>query len=465
MPLCCRETVFLSQIGTFLPLLVNQPKTFTAVSLSTSSSPSLPCVRPPCEVGRKGWTRSEASWIGLVPSRSSAGWSRRRSLFIPDVVGHCFIACRGYTHPTWILRRDPPSGISSGDVLENERQDTSVTPTTTTKGKEEAVTESADPRATVMKHVKGEEEGSHLHMGTSSSFHSLPPSTGAVAVSRDGGIEGTGGVNCSSRDTSTPLHGTDITMNAEGPPPSPPQQEEEPQKKRLNEKRQKGPFFFFSLPHALSKGSGREPLVPRLFVVWQQGVVLSIGVIMGVAMVAYFFSTPMKEDTVHHTAVMASEALQNTNLQKRAIELSKLVVRDVLNDPNSLNLTVKLVTELLGREEVKIAISSLLLALFEDRYTQEITKKFILQILRDHWVTEQLDDLTKKQIYRLLANQELKNALSVYLTEAASNALQKEELHDLSASAIRCTFINLINPFKLLSRQVASDAVDPKVAV
>lgn len=172
---------------------------------------------------------------------------------------------------------------------------------------------------------------------------------------------------------------------------------------------------------------------------------------MGLAAVVYFFSAPMKEDTVHQTAVLASEALQNLSLQKRAIELSKLVVRDVLSDPNSLNLTIKLVVELLGREEIKVALSSLLASLFEDRYTQEVTKKFILQILRDRWVSDQLDDITKKQIHRLLENQEIKDKLSIFLTEAASDALQKEELHDLSATAIRSTFLKTVNPFSIFS--------------
>lgn len=202
---------------------------------------------------------------------------------------------------------------------------------------------------------------------------------------------------------------------------------------------------------AASSKRWRYPHLPRLFFVWQQGVVASIGIVMGLAAVVYLFSAPMKEDTVHHTAVLASEALQNLSLQKRAIELSTLVVQNVLSDPNSLNLTIKLVVELLGREEIKIAISSLLSSLFEDRYTQEVTKKFILQILRDRWVSDQLDDITKHQIQRLLVNQEIKDELAKFLTEAASDALQKQELHDLSATAIRSTFLKIFNPFNILS--------------
>lgn len=207
---------------------------------------------------------------------------------------------------------------------------------------------------------------------------------------------------------------------------------------------------------SLGPSTGNKPdfktYLLRLFALWQQGLVASIGAVMGIGLIIYCFSAPMKEDTVHHTAAMASEALQDPNLRLRAVELSKQVVREVLNDPNSLNLTVHLVVQLLSREEVKVAISSLLQNLFEDRYCQEMTKKFILVLLRDPWVGDQLDEITKKQIHRLLEDREVKMAFADYIAHAASETLQKPQIHDKSASAIRLTLIQLMNPVKFFSK-------------
>eukprot|EP00796_Vickermania_ingenoplastis_P004412 gene4412-3211_t len=181
----------------------------------------------------------------------------------------------------------------------------------------------------------------------------------------------------------------------------------------------------------------------RLFSFLQQGLVAGFGAVMSIAVIFYLFSTPMKEDTVHHTAAMASDALQDANLRKRATEFTKLIVQDVLNDPHSLHLVAKLVTQLLAREDVKTAVSSLLQALSEDRYTQEMTKKFILALLQDPWVSDQLDILTAKQAHRLLQNEEVKSAFAKYIAEAASETLQKPDIHDYSASAIRSTLLQV----------------------
>lgn len=190
--------------------------------------------------------------------------------------------------------------------------------------------------------------------------------------------------------------------------------------------------------------------VRRLLTIWQQGLVASIGAVMGIAAIFYFFSAPMKEDTVHQTAVMASEALRDENLRTRAAELSKTVVTSVLNDPNTTILVQKIVVQLLEKEEVTVAVSSLLSSLFEDRYTQETTKKFVLNILRDPWVKEQVNGLTKQQVLRLLNDQEIKEAFSKFLSTGATEALVKDEIHTLSANAIRSILLQVVNPLNLV---------------
>lgn len=213
------------------------------------------------------------------------------------------------------------------------------------------------------------------------------------------------------------------------------------------------------------KGGSMGGSFNRLFSVWQQGVVASIGMLMGLAGCLYFLFTPMKEDTVHHTAAMASEALQDANLQKRAVELSKIVVKDVLEDPQTLGLIVKLVSQLLARQDVQIAVSSLLQNLFEDRYTQEITKKFVLTLLRDRWVSDNLNELTKEQIHRLLQDEKVKQDFAKFLYNAASKTLQKREIHEEGAQAFRSTVLQIVNPLNFFSRSGSNTKEAEEVVV
>lgn len=69
-----------------------------------------------------------------------------------------------------------------------------------------------------------------------------------------------------------------------------------------------------------------ESPLRRLFTSWQQGVVASIGACMGIGVLIFLFYNPVKEDTVHHTAIVASEALADIRLRGEATQLSKEVV-------------------------------------------------------------------------------------------------------------------------------------------
>ncbi|KAK7197089.1 hypothetical protein NESM_000653900 [Novymonas esmeraldas] len=188
-----------------------------------------------------------------------------------------------------------------------------------------------------------------------------------------------------------------------------------------------------------------ESVWRSLFASWQQGVVASIGAVMGIGFLVYFLYTPVKEDTVHHTAVVASEALADVRLRGHAVQLSKEVVLDVLRDPKSLDATADVVVGLLAREETKIAVSSLLQSLFEDHYTQEVTKKFVLQVVQDPWIQDQLQGITEEQVRKLLNNDSIKKELSRFLLESAVDGLEKPQLHYQVATAMRRSVASFFN--------------------
>ncbi|ORC93812.1 uncharacterized protein TM35_000016890 [Trypanosoma theileri] len=194
-------------------------------------------------------------------------------------------------------------------------------------------------------------------------------------------------------------------------------------------------------------GPSRESVGRRLFTSWQQGVVASIGAVMGIGAICFFFYAPVKEDTVHHTAVVASEALGDVRLREQAIQLSKAVVESVLNDQKTLELVVRLVVQLLRQDDTMIAVSSFLRALFEDHYTQEVSKKFVLMTVLDPWIQEQLRGIAKDLAKGLLCDPEIKEALVNLLTVSAATSLQDEELRCDAARAVRLVAKLVINPW------------------
>ncbi|KPI88234.1 hypothetical protein ABL78_2658 [Leptomonas seymouri] len=188
-----------------------------------------------------------------------------------------------------------------------------------------------------------------------------------------------------------------------------------------------------------------ESALRRLVTSWQQGVVASIGAVMGIGFLLYFLYTPVKEDTVHHTAVVASEALADARLKGQAVQLSKDVLLEVLRDPRSLDAVADVTAQLLAREETKIAVSSLLQSLFEDHYTQEVTKKFVLQVVQDPWIQDQLQGITEEQVRKLLRNPEIKRKLSDFLLKSAVDSLEKPQFHFVVARAIRQSVASVFN--------------------
>lgn len=200
-------------------------------------------------------------------------------------------------------------------------------------------------------------------------------------------------------------------------------------------------------PPSSSPPPSYESGIERLFASWQQGVVASIGAVMGIGFILYLLYTPVKEDTVHHTAVVASEALDDIRLKEKALQLSKVIVMSVLQDEAFLKLVAELVRKLLAQEDTKIAVSSLLQSLFEDHYTQEVTKKFVLRIVRDPWIMEQLQVIVKEQALRLFEDKGVKRALSTFLTDSAAKSLSEPELQYETARAVRRSVAAVFNPW------------------
>ena len=184
----------------------------------------------------------------------------------------------------------------------------------------------------------------------------------------------------------------------------------------------------------------------RLFSSWQNGVVTSLGACCGVGSLLFFLWKPFREDSVHQTAVVASEALADFKIKVQAVALSKEVVEQVLRDPKSVELLVLVVGRLLQQPDTKKAVTSFLSSIFEDHYTKEVTKKFVIEILDSKEVRDHLDVVLYDLVIMLLKNPKVKDALVFYLLESASEALRDQSFHYQAGGALRSSLYFAVNP-------------------
>lgn len=182
-----------------------------------------------------------------------------------------------------------------------------------------------------------------------------------------------------------------------------------------------------------SPSSWRE----SLFSSWQNGLVAAFGGCCAVAGIGFLLWKPFKQDSVHQTAAVASEALGDVMVRDQAVTLSKEVVESVLKDPKSVELLVKVVTSLLQKKDTQKAVTSFIQSIFADEYTLAISRKFVVDIIDSSFVREQLELIAFDLTAELLKNPKIRVMLAELLLESTSDALKDRKLHATTGEAMR----------------------------
>lgn len=184
-----------------------------------------------------------------------------------------------------------------------------------------------------------------------------------------------------------------------------------------------------------------------MFSSWQKGVATSLGAVMCIGGLGFVLWTPFKEDTLQNSSDLAQRTLCDAKVKEQALQLSKEVVANILRDDRSVELLVTVITRLLKQEDSKLAVTSFIRGIFEDHYTQEITKKFVLKIILDPWIQKQLDRIAFDLTVNLLKDPNTKKVLIDLLVQSAAEALQDPKLHANTAQAVRSTVYCTVNPW------------------
>jgi len=181
---------------------------------------------------------------------------------------------------------------------------------------------------------------------------------------------------------------------------------------------------------------------------WQTGVVVGLGVTCGVGALIYLLRNPFHSDTVQLTTNLATETLNDARVREQAVQLTREVLTNILHDTSSVHNLAVLIPRLLQQREVRDSVGSFLNSIFEDIYVQEVTKQFVLKIVKDKWVRDQLHDITVDLTIQLLNNPKVREELTQLLVESSKDALRKSETIDASAQAVRSTVVKAITPWR-----------------
>jgi hypothetical protein len=179
---------------------------------------------------------------------------------------------------------------------------------------------------------------------------------------------------------------------------------------------------------------------------WQRGILTGVGVVMGVGGVLYLLWDTFSSDATQQTKAVASDVLKDKDVRDRAFRATKELVQSVLRDGDAVELLVDVVQRLLAQERSRQSVSIFLQSIFEDHYTQEVTKQFVLTIVQDKWVREQLLVVARDLTLDLLQDPTAKEATTKFLVQTSMEALESEMVQKSGGRAISGAVAGAITP-------------------
>ncbi|KNH08983.1 hypothetical protein XU18_0661 [Perkinsela sp. CCAP 1560/4] len=165
----------------------------------------------------------------------------------------------------------------------------------------------------------------------------------------------------------------------------------------------------------------------------KSGFFTGLAVAFGCGATLYAIRSPIRTDTVHQTADVASQALSDHRLRQQAIVLSNEVVNKLLKNDDVVILLRDLIIRVLQQTETKNALMMLVHNVGEDPYFQETIKKLIIRTINDPWIIEKVGELSSNTARGLLQNTDLQKQLVETLKNSAIAAMESEKVQEAAA--------------------------------
>ncbi|XP_001629412.2 uncharacterized protein LOC5508870 [Nematostella vectensis] len=162
-------------------------------------------------------------------------------------------------------------------------------------------------------------------------------------------------------------------------------------------------------------------------------------VVMGVISL-YLFREELRENVADEVADVASRSLGDENVVNKANEVTKQVLQDIINDPETTRLASNFVMSVLGQDDVRKSAVELTLFVLQNRETQAKVSEVAAQTLKDLINHPEMREIFLEYIKRLLLDESTKDVckdlLQGVINDPVVKKFMEESFGDLVASSV-----------------------------
>ncbi|XP_004349362.1 hypothetical protein CAOG_02612 [Capsaspora owczarzaki ATCC 30864] len=160
----------------------------------------------------------------------------------------------------------------------------------------------------------------------------------------------------------------------------------------------------------------------RVLQTWRLSIlrvsVLGLGLL---ASAVYYYREHIRTNVAEEVADVASRSLSGENVKSKAEEVSKLVVGQVLTDPNTLALATTFVQDLIAQPHMQQAVLSMLVAVINDPFAKAKLLELVQAVFAEFAAQESTQTLMADFFTRLFQRDDIKANLSILLQSALND--------------------------------------------
>lgn len=186
-----------------------------------------------------------------------------------------------------------------------------------------------------------------------------------------------------------------------------------------------------------------------------------LGLVVAVGLAVYMFREPLKENVADEIADVASRSLADESVVNNVNEMTKAVLQDIVNNPETAKLASSFVTSVLNREDVRQAAVALAYHILGDPGTQERINKIAIQtfsgLLQDERTRNNILELVKL----LILDASTKASCQILLRDVLRDPETKDFVSRSLAEVVTSSIVTdkAVELGKSVTHEVVSDTI------
>jgi len=171
----------------------------------------------------------------------------------------------------------------------------------------------------------------------------------------------------------------------------------------------------------------------------------------------YMFREPIKDNLSDEVADVATRSLSDESVVLKANEITRIVLKDLINDPTSHVIVSQFVMDILQNENVKNSVIQLTKYVIENEETQKQVNRLIIHALNNLLQDETMFNVIKGYIKQLLAEPEINQSCQLLIKGLAEDSYTQELLVVLLKNVVASEKVT--NQAIVLGKQVTDNVL------